>query len=203
MCNDYERELAASQAIQYMEEMKHTPSFAWAGGRIPNDADLPQPHIRIHDKGFTLRLAEGQLEGDMTKWAWDQGSRPVYNFKSDGRDFSGSERCLILATAFYEYTEPAPTKPKIKLKDQHRFTMRGEDFFWIAGIIKQGCFAMLTTEPGPDVKPYHDRQIVTLAPSAGLDWLTLARPETELLRALPKGALIHRITRENGVEKAQ
>jgi hypothetical protein len=52
MCNDYERELAAGQAIKYMEDMKHTPPFAWAGGRIPNDADLPQPHIRIHDKGL-------------------------------------------------------------------------------------------------------------------------------------------------------
>ena len=107
--------------------------------------------------------------GEMTRWAWDQGKRPVYNFKSEGRDFSASTRCLILATAFYEYTDPAPAKPKVKLKDQHRFRWRGADFFWIAGIIKEGCFAMLTTEPGPDVAPYHRRQIVTLAPDAGME----------------------------------
>jgi putative SOS response-associated peptidase YedK len=107
-------------------------------------------------------MADGNLEGAMTRWAWDQGKRPVYNFRSDGRDFRQSDRCLILATAFYEYTDPPPAKPKIKLKDQHRFSMRGSDFFWIVGIIKQGCFAMLTTEPGPDIELYHDRQIVIL-----------------------------------------
>jgi putative SOS response-associated peptidase YedK len=135
----------------------------------------------------------------MTRWAWDQGKRPVYNFKSEGRDFSNSTRCLILATAFYEYTDPAPAKPKIKLKDQHRFWMRGADFFWIAGVIKQGCFAMLTTEPGPDVKPYHNRQIVTLAAAAGMDWLTLDRSPAELLTPPPKRALAHRQTRRDGV----
>lgn len=200
MCNDYERELAASQAIQYMEDMKHTPPFSWTGGRIPNDADLPQPHIRIKDKGFTMRLVDGKLEGAMTRWAWDQGKRPVYNFKSEGRDFSGSDRCIIMATAFYEYTDPE--QPKVKLKDQHRFWMRGSDYFWIAGIIKLGAFAMLTTEPGPDVKPYHHRQIVALPPDNGMDWLSLSRPEAEILAPPPKGTLVHRQTRRDGLEIA-
>jgi len=200
MCNDYARELTAAQAIRFMEDMKHTPPFTWAGGRIPNDADQPQPHIRIHDKGFTVRLDGGQLVGEMTRWAWDQGERPVYNFKSDGRDFSNSTRCLVMATAFYEYTDPAPAKPKVKLKDRHRFWWRGADFFWIAGIIKEGCFAMLTTAPGPDVAPYHDRQIVTLPPDAGMDWLALQKPQEAILAAPPKRTLVHRLTRKDGVE---
>ena len=59
----------------------------------------------------------------------------------------------------------------------------------MAGLIKEGAFAMLTTEPGPDIKPYHDRQIVLLKPEAALDWLDLRKPETELLHALPEGSL--------------
>jgi hypothetical protein len=43
----------------------------------------------------------------------------------------------------------------------------------IAGIWKEGkgdkppAFAMLTTEPGEDIEPYHNRQIVVLPPQ---DW---------------------------------
>lgn len=121
----------------------------------------------------------------MTTWAWPgPGGKPLFNFRADGRDFSANDRVLILATGFYEYT--AAADPKVKLKDRHLFTMRGQDWFWIAGIVKQGCFTMLTLPPGPDVEPYHDRQIATLAPRAGLDWLTQSRPQGELL-ATPAG----------------
>ena len=54
---------------------------------------------------------------------------------------------------------------------------------------RDGGFALLTTAPGDDVAPYHDRQIIVLPPEQGEDWLALSRPEAELLRPLPKGAL--------------
>ena len=47
---------------------------------------------------------------------------------------------------------------------------------------------MLTTEPGPDVEPYHDRQIVVLQPGDWAHWLYLMKPESELLRPLEAGA---------------
>jgi len=65
--------------------------------------------------------------------------------------------------------------------------MKGEEWFWIAGLIKQEAWTMLTVDPGPDVAPFHDRQIVVLHPEEGFDWLTLTKPEPELLRALPGG----------------
>ncbi|MFZ0116441.1 MAG: SOS response-associated peptidase family protein, partial [Xanthobacteraceae bacterium] len=48
---------------------------------------------------------------------------------------------------------------------------------------------MLTTQPGPDVAPYHDRQVVVLRPPDWSAWLNLSRPEAELLRPLEPGAL--------------
>jgi Uncharacterized conserved protein len=48
---------------------------------------------------------------------------------------------------------------------------------------------MLTTQPGPDVAPYHDRQVVVLRPPDWSAWLNLRRPEAELLRPLEPGAL--------------
>jgi putative SOS response-associated peptidase YedK len=94
---------------------------------------------------------------------------------------------LIPADGFYEFT--APKDSKRKRKDKHLFTLAGEPWFWIAGIVREGAFAMLTTEPGEDIRPYHDRQIVVLRRDEALDWLDLARPEAELLRPSPPGTL--------------
>lgn len=48
---------------------------------------------------------------------------------------------------------------------------------------------MLTTDPGPDIAPYHNRQVVVLQPSDWAAWINLTKPEAELLRPLPAGAL--------------
>jgi putative SOS response-associated peptidase YedK len=133
----------------------------------------------------------------MTTWGWKtpQG-KPVFNFASEGRDFSGSDRVLVPATGFYEYT--TPTAPKVKLKDRHHFTMVGEPWFWIAGIVKNDCFSLLTVAPGRDILPYHDRQIVTLRPTEGLHWLKLDVPVGEVLRSMPPGAFKVETLRKNG-----
>ena len=55
---------------------------------------------------------------------------------------------------------------------------------------------MLTTEPGPDVQPFHNRQIVVLQPSDWKAWIYLTKPEQELLRPLPAGSLIVETVRE-------
>lgn len=51
------------------------------------------------------------------------------------------------------------------------------------------AFTLLTTEPGPDVAPIHDRQMVVIDGADWLAWLDLTRPEAELLRPLPVGSL--------------
>ena len=180
-------------------DRRSLPLFKWHDGLIPNlDA---QPSIKIRDSAVIVRLVDGALSGSTATWAWP-GPRgaPVFNFRSEGRDFSRSDRVLILADGFFEYT--APQSPKVKLKDRHLFTLAGEDWFWIAGVVRDGCFTMLTTAPGPDVAPYHDRQVVTLGLEAGMDWLALSRPEGELLRSSPPGALTVRTLRKDGVDQA-
>ncbi|UTP39602.1 SOS response-associated peptidase family protein [Phenylobacterium sp. LH3H17] len=198
MCNEFARQKQLADAIAEFDK-RALPLFGWRDGLVPNlDA---QPSIRIRDTAVVVRLRDGRLEGDAVTWAWP-GPRgaPVFNFRSEGRDFSLSDRVLVLADGFFEYT--APQAKGVKLKDRHRFTLAGADWFWIAGIVKEGCFTLLTTEPGPDVKPYHDRQIVTFAPQAGMDWLTLARPEGELLRPGPAGTLVAQTLRKDGVDLA-
>lgn len=47
---------------------------------------------------------------------------------------------------------------------------------------------MLTTEPGPDIVTYHDRQVVVLRPTDWAHWIYLTKTEGELLRP-PTGGL--------------
>jgi putative SOS response-associated peptidase YedK len=134
MCNEYARENEVEQAIRYMEEMKYTPPISWTDGQIPNDT-APKKSIKIRDKGIIARMQGARAVIEALTWAWTtpQG-KPVFNFVSEGRDFSKSDRALVMATGFYEYTKPED--PKVKLKDQHFFTMNGGDWFWIAGIVR-------------------------------------------------------------------
>jgi putative SOS response-associated peptidase YedK len=56
--------------------------------------------------------------------------------------------------------------------------------------------------PQIKLEPFHDRQIYVLPPASGMDWLTLKRPESDLLKTPPKGTFTDRTLRQNGVESA-
>ena len=58
-----------------------------------------------------------------------------------------------------------------------------------AGRAGGAAFTILTAEPGPDVAPIHNRQVVVLDRADWLAWLDLTRPEAELLRPPPAGSL--------------
>jgi putative SOS response-associated peptidase YedK len=51
------------------------------------------------------------------------------------------------------------------------------------------AFTLLTTEPGPDVVPYHNRQVAVLPPASWRAWLDHAAPARELLKPLLAGTL--------------
>jgi putative SOS response-associated peptidase YedK len=55
---------------------------------------------------------------------------------------------------------------------------------------------MLTTAPGPDVTPYHDRQVAVLSPADWPAWINLTRPEKGLLQPLPPGSLLVETVRQ-------
>ena len=51
------------------------------------------------------------------------------------------------------------------------------------------AFTMLTTEPGEDVRPYHNRQVVVLPPAEFGRWLDPAVPAREVLKPAPPESL--------------
>ncbi len=140
-------------------------------------------------------MIEGEPHvGDLVqrRWSWPgPNGKPVYNFRSEGREFV-SGRCLIIADGFYEFTDPADKKKK--RKDKWLFTKKDEPIFCIAGIWRSTkelgeAFTMLTMKPGPDIAPYHDRQIVILEREAWAAWLDPSVPAKSLIKVIPAGSL--------------
>jgi putative SOS response-associated peptidase YedK len=187
MCNAYEQQIAYAQYTEAVRALElSTPTTESA-------ADLPRADdIRIGDTGPVLIASGNGVELVQMKFGFPPPrprAGPVFNFKSDGRHFKDSRRCLVILSGFFEFT--GSKYPKAK----HRFTLKGSPVMAIAGLWREGegaeppAFTMLTTEPGPDVAPYHDRQVVVLKPEDWAAWLFLTRPEEELLRPLPAGSL--------------
>jgi putative SOS response-associated peptidase YedK len=189
MCNDYaqRRELEALEKLAAAAAMR----LVYPEGR-PNLE--PRDDIRITDRGPILRAvaAGGGVELVQRRWSWPgPGGKPVYNYRSDGREFPNG-RCLIVADGFYEFT--THSDPKSKRKHKWLFTLKGEAIFAIAGLWRKDkqvgeAFTMLTTEPGPDMAPFHSRQIVVLGKEEWPRWLDPAVPARELLKPLPAGSL--------------
>lgn len=188
MCNLYRLEKAHAAMIDLARQLGQ--EFAFPEG-TPNFE--PRAEIRITDRAPIVQVGEaGGFELVQRRWSWPgPGGRPVYNFRSEGREFT-SGRCLILADGFYEFTQHSD--PKSKRKHKWLFTLKGEPSFAIAGLWRSDpavgqAFTMLTCEPSPDVAPYHSRSIVVLPPADCGRWLDPAVPAREVLKPLPAGSL--------------
>lgn len=185
MCNNYTLGKPIDTLMKAFEDLQ--APLAWEDGVVRNLPVLD--NIRIRDEAPVVRRIAGAATLSVLPWAWAApNGRPVFNFRSEGRSFANVERVLIPADSFFEFTDPAPGS---KRKTRLRFTMTDAEVFWIAGLVRDGAFAMLTTSPGPDMAPHHDRQIVLLRSERALDWLDLLQPEAELLAPSPKGTLVY------------
>ena len=185
MCNLYTQTKSVDEIARIFRDLQmplHFPEGA------PN---LAARDIAITDPGAIVRAATNDYELVLRRWSWaGQNGRPVYNFRSDGREFSSS-RCLVVADGFYEFT--TPTDPKQKRKDRWLFTAPDGSMLGIAGLVRKSpdfeAFTMLTTEPGPDVAPYHGRQIAVIPQSDWKAWLNPSTPARDLLLPLSEGSL--------------
>lgn len=193
MCNEHRRRIEIGRIGETFAQLRIPLRFPEG---TPNLAALDS--IRITDPTAIARAAAaepGAAELVQRRWSWPGPTgKPVFNYRSEGREFrngASQGRCLILADGFYEYTPPDDGG---KRKARWLFTGAGEELLGIAGLwrtheaVGEAC-TMLTSAPGPDVAPYHDRQIV-IVPSADWGrWLDGSAPAAELLRPSPAGTL--------------
>src|SRR4051812_31048281 len=195
MCNDYGNKIPYSA---YLDAFSHTKLRISAPGGPPNLE--PRDDIWPTDVAPIIRLGENSAELVQLRWGFPPGrpkGPPVINMRSEKRRFPHG-RCLVPASRFYEFTG------KRSPKDKWRFTKAGEDWFCIAGLWRPGegtapGFTMLTCEPGPDVAPIHDRQVVVLDREQWLQWLDPDSSEAELLKPTPAGSLqVQKVERHRG-----
>ena len=143
MCNLYTQSKSPDEIARLFREQQIDLRFPEG---VPN---LEPRDIRITDPAPIVRVAPDQgFELIIRRWSWaGQGGKPVYNFRSDHREFP-SGRCLIVTDGFYEFTSPAD--PKQKRKDRWLFTPPGGGLLGIAGLVRDDpgrgeAFTMLTT----------------------------------------------------------
>jgi putative SOS response-associated peptidase YedK len=190
MCNLFENTVSFADLVRAFHQagrplLKPEPQSA------PNLP--PFEAVRPTDTAPIVRPFGEGCELSQLRWGFDPGrpkAGPVTNFRSEGRRFPNGEdrgRCLVPATAFYEFT--GNTSPKTRW----RFTEAGEPWFCLAGLWRrypdgQERFTLLTTDPGPDMAPYHNRQVVVAPRPLWAHWLG-GGPEAEVLKAGPAGSL--------------
>jgi len=209
MCNEFARRMSPDQLRAGWGAADAKLLFSEGASNMP-----PLGSIRITDTSVIVRAVAGEpgaAEAVTRRWSWPgPRGKPVYNFRSDGREFENkptSGRCLIPANGFYEYTDSptnamgsadlfgaVATPAKKPAKAKWEFSFPGLDWFCIAGLWRTDeqvgeAWTMLTTEPGADIAPYHDRQIVLLTPPDYMRWLSGEAPAAELCRPLPAGTL--------------
>lgn len=187
MCNDFGNHVAYAE---YAEALRQLGMPILSPVAPPNLQ--PREDIWPSEIAPVFRRLEGGVELARLRWGFEAPNpkgRPVINFRSDGRSFANSRRCLVPASHFFEFKGAKAPKSKFK------FTVRNEPWFCFAGLWSPGtpekgeAFTLLTTVPGPDVAPIHSRQMVVLRREEWQGWLDLTKPEHELLKALPAGSL--------------
>lgn len=216
MCNEAYRRIQIGQLREGWSQLKIPLRFPEG---IPNFAPQDSIRITDRIEIVRAAgEAPGEAEMVTRRWSWPVpgGKRPVYNVRSDGRALPNGDshgRCLIPVDGFYEFTDPPgpdllgtpaapPRAAKKPLKSKWAFTLKGHDWFAIGGVWRRDAgvpdatgegvgeaWAMLTCPPGPDIAPYHDRQVVVLRPADFTGWLTGETPAADLCQPLPAGTL--------------
>ncbi len=192
MCNDYEQHVSHAEYRKAIEALELTSASADEAALQPAD------DIRIGDSGPVLRARGNGVELVVMRFGFPPPrpkAGPIFNFKSDGRNFAESRRCVIVLSGFFEFT--GSKYPKTK----HRLALKASPVMGIAGLWSEDedgalSFTMLTTTPGPDIAPIHDRQVCVLRPEDWAAWLFLTRPQEDLLQPLPEGTLVVEVVRE-------
>ena len=218
MCNEAARRVSVDQIHAAFREVHIPLLFPEGLSNLAALDSIRITDQSVIVRAATVGADAGAAELVQRRWSWPgPAGKPVYNYRGEGRAFANSAtagRCLIPLDGFYEFTEssavqgeeslfgdaaPRPIKAKRGKKDKWLFTLApggtmGADFFCVAGLWRTDAkvgeaFTMLTCEPGPDIAPYHQRQIVLMPQARWADWLGGAVSAQDLIGPAPAGTL--------------
>jgi putative SOS response-associated peptidase YedK len=176
MCNEFRSERSLDELLRMFSQLDLP--LDWEGG-APNLE--PRASIRPTDPAPLVVGRPGGARLMELRWGFPGPRGPVINFRSDGRRFP-SGRCLVPIDGFYEFTGAKAPKSK------WLFEPAADGPLGVAGLIRDDRFTLLTCPPGPDIAPYHDRQIAVLPRAQWAAWLAPA-DNHPAVAPLPAGSL--------------
>lgn len=176
MCNEFRFEDSLQDLLDAFSQLRIP--IDWDGG-APNLE--PRASIRPTDPAYLIAGHDRSGRIVQHRWGFPGPKGPVINFRSEGRSFPRG-RCIVPAGGFFEFTGAKAPKSK------WLFEPADAPFLGIAGFVRDDRFTLLTCAPGPDIAPYHDRQIAILPREHWADWLDVSRPQPPLA-PLPAGTL--------------
>jgi len=161
MCSRFEQKVRASEVAKRFG-LSDTPPLVNAPEIRPTDqalviTSMGQPHLMAW--GFEV--------------SWD--NKPLINARSETlrdkvtfRD-KLENRCIIPASAYYEWRDTGLQTPTRKLKN--RISIDGLESFSMAGLIDNNRFTIITCEPTPAIAHIHNRMPVILSTEAEAAWV--------------------------------
>ena len=104
-------------------------------------------------------------------------------------------RCLVPATHYFEWTENSDNPKGRKL--MWKFTVPAQPVFAFPGLWERAqtadgpieSFTLLTSAPGPDQAPYHNRQPVILERRQWAEWMDTANDMAPSFVGSPTGTI--------------
>lgn len=201
MCNRYGYRHPYNRLVAEFSEIG---PVRWSGAE-PN---APRDHIRPTNLAPVLRShAEGGLELIDLRWGLVPffHKKPPADWKMLGtnaraetvaatgmyRGAYARRRCLAPATHYFEWTGEKGAKT------MWRFHLPQQEIFAFAGLWDRAgpereeyeSFTLLTSAPGPDQAPYHNRQPVILERSQWAAWLDPANHLAPSFLGSPAGTI--------------
>lgn len=192
MCTNYDRYITDKEIKKKMKSLKYP---------VKNDDDftdedyenLKQIDIRLTSDILSVAMKENTPVFTIMKWSINWNPKmPIYNSRIETireqarwKSIFTKSRCLIPATAFYEYRPfendpPEITKlkkeNKIKRKTKFSISIKDADFFFIGGIYvwnkDMNYCSMITTPPHKDLKKIpHHRCPYILLPEEAIEFI--------------------------------
>lgn len=192
MCGRYS---LSTEALSILEQLFGTP----VEHRI-----APTYNMKPTDSAAILRLVDGQRAFDCARWGlvppWlmtPPTGPPLINARAETvaekpsfKHAFRTQRCLVPADGFYEWSAPQPGASRGTKKQPWHFHMKDRSPFAFAGLWEpyqtaEGTpalsYTLLTTEPNALVATVHDRMPVILPPEAYAFWLDSANQDPATL----------------------
>ncbi len=157
MCSQFEVDNTMDH-VQVRFDLSEPPEFS------PNPQVRPTNRVPVITSAGRAEMLRWGLETD-----WD--NKPLINARSETltekKTFSPllESRCLIPATAYFEWRKDA--KAKIKT----RIWLKEHDVFAFAGLRKEDRFTVITCAPSPSISHIHGRMPVILNRGSEEAWI--------------------------------